>query len=494
MSNYNENIVYEILDECVFVVDKDDDSNIYAEYKLPDGQSCCVNVRSDSFNRYLRNEYRVRSDERTAPSSFRQELQTKIDEAMENPDSRVRFYRRIAGSISKEKIYYALSDETRRAVKATKDGWKLLREPKVRFLNIKSAKAQVVPQKGGNLLNLLKPYFNLKDDTFLLFVICLVQYFSQKSDHFVMVISGPQGSGKSTATDIVRELVDPSQINKNLTPKNEDDLKVNLSQNYMVSIDNSKPLSEVMSNTICAAVTGASASKRKLYTNTEEVIMRMHPVVVLNGINIIPEKSDLIDRSLLFETRKISQQNRLTESELLTGFRDDKPKIFGAILDTLVKAIELYPTISVEKLHRMADAHKEMIAIAMALGIQQDEFQRILDTNIKHLQQVYSGSNEFVDFVVDYVLRHGKQEGPTSRGFEKMYRNCPGNKKAMPGSASSFSRKMNEERDALKRCGIQFSVTKKADANYIKIERVPKNKLTKAQKERTKQLASNGEQ
>ena len=220
MSNYNENIVYEILDECVFVVDKDDDSNIYAEYKLPDGQSCCVNVRSDSFNRYLRNEYRVRSDERTAPSSFRQELQTKIDEAMENPDSRVRFYRRIAGSISKEKIYYALSDETRRAVKATKDGWKLLREPKVRFLNIKSAKAQVVPQKGGNLLNLLKPYFNLKDDTFLLFVICLVQYFSQKSDHFVMVISGPQGSGKSTATDIVRELVDPSQINKNLTIPN----------------------------------------------------------------------------------------------------------------------------------------------------------------------------------------------------------------------------------------------------------------------------------
>jgi len=37
----------------------------------------------------------------------------------------------------------------------------------------------------------------------------------------------------------------------------------------------------------------------------------------------------------------------------------------------------------------MADAHKEMIAIATALEISQEEFQRIFDDNLQKLQDAY---------------------------------------------------------------------------------------------------------
>ena len=52
-----------------------------------------------------------------------------------------------------------------------------------------------------------------------------------------------------------------------------------------------------------------------------------------------------------------------------------------------------------------------------------------------------------------------------------------------PDSPSAFSRRLNEEKDALEQVGIRFSKAKHSDANYIKLERIPKNQLTKAQKE-----------
>ncbi len=61
----------------------------------------------------------------------------------------------------------------------------------------------------------------------------------------------------------------------------------------------------------------------------------------------------------------------LGQSGLLLELRQHLGEIFG--IDRL------------NKLHRMADAHKEMIAIAIALGISQDEFQRIFDDDLQKL-------------------------------------------------------------------------------------------------------------
>ena len=488
--SYDGDVAWDIVENCLFLIDAEDESTVLAEYTNSAGKPCCENIRSQQFKTYLRQEYRRRTEEIDAPS-FKMELQAKLDEAFEDPNFRVKFYHRVAGSIRRGVVYYAIGDGTRRAIKVKSEKWAALNSVKVRFIQSAASNAQVTPARGErNLLDLLRPYYNLVPDTFLLFVVWLVHAFSRDSDHFVCIVSGPKGTGKSTMTDITRSLIDPSKINKNLTPKSLDDLVVNLSKNYVISIDNSKPLTREMSDVMCAAVTGAAASKRKLYTDTDEVIMKLHNVVILNGIDIIPKQSDLVDRALLFETTKIETAERKPESELIEDFNKQKRRIMGAIFDTLATAIQKYPEVKPGKLHRMADAHREMIAIALALGIEQAEFERILDDNIEAIQKAYAGSNEFVDFLVDYVLLNGKQEGPASKVYERIYRHITGNKRFMPGSASAFSRRLTNEKDALNNSGIRFDKYKKGDANYLKIERIPQSQQTKAQKKAVQRLLS----
>ena len=64
-----------------------------------------------------------------------------------------------------------------------------------------------------------------------------------------------------------------------------------------------------------------------------------------------------------------------------------------------------------------------------------------------------------------------------------MLASIPGNRNFFPDSPSAFSRRLNEEKDALEQVGVRFSKAKRSDANYIRLEKIPKSQLTKAQKE-----------
>jgi hypothetical protein len=131
----------------------------------------------------------------------------------------------------------------------------------------------------------------------------------------------------------------------------------------------------------------------------------------------------------------------------------------------------------------MADANKEMLAIAMALGIDQEEFQKILWGNTKKLQAAYANNNPFVDCVASYVKLKGTIYKPASEVYGEVLASIPGNKNFFPDSPSAFSRRLNEEKEALEQVGIRFSKSKRSDANYIRLEKIPKSQLTKAQKE-----------
>ena len=480
MADYDFETAMEIVDEGIFLVDKDTNT-FYVEYIGANKAERCVPVSSREYQTFLRQEYRRRTNECFAPT-FKNELLMKKDEAFEDEASHVRFYRRVKGSIKKGKIIYSLNSKQKSAISVSIDNWKPFQTKKVHFLDSNATKNQVEPKGGGNLLELLRPYFNLPHDAFLLFVICLVQSFSRDSDHFAMIISGQKGTGKSTMTEIFREIIDPSELNKSLTPKSVDDLIVNLFNSFIVSIDNAKPLSEDMSNTLCAAITGASAVKRELFTNDSQVIMKLYNIVLINGIDIIPKKSDLVDRALLFEPQKITKEKRLSEQELMEQFRSEKPAILGAIMDVLVEAMKQMPNVKPSLLHRMADAHREMIAIALALGISQENFEKILNHNIWSLQNAYSSGNDFVDAVTEYVNLNGKQDGPVTKIYKRLYLSIPGSKKYMPGSPSSFSRKMKEEQEAFRINGIRFHRYKKNDANYITIERIPQSQQSKGKR------------
>lgn len=482
-SEANTTLMRDILDEYVrFYTDEDNPSKVYAEYPCYNGAIALEAVDSKMFNAFLGHQYREESDEMIAPD-FSELLEIQVQNLSYRQNNTIRVHRRVAGSISSGKIAYFLADARWTTLLITADGCKKGRSKKLKFLRVPLDDEQVEPQSGGNLLKLMAKYVNMAHDEFILFVVYLVQGFSRSSSHFCAILSSSKGTGKSTLTKLIRAIIDPAKSGVALMPGNEGDLKTLLANSYLVCFDNTAALSAKISNVLCAAITGSKEAKRKLYTDADQVVLNLHNMVVINGIDIVPYKSDLAERSLLFELLPISREKRKTDSEFWSDFEADRPLILGAICNVLVEAMKLLPTINATGLHRMADSNKEMLAIAMALGISETDFQKILWDNTKKLQAAYANNNPFVDCIASFVKLKGTIYKPAAEVYGEVLASIPGNKNFFPDSPSAFSRRLNEEKDALEQVGIRFSKAKRSDANYIKLEKIPKSQLTKAQKE-----------
>lgn len=180
----------------------------------------------------------------------------------------------------------------------------------------------------------------------------------------------------------------------------------------------------------------------------------------------------------------------MTDDDFWGSFQREKPAILGAILDTLQKAMQILPSLKLEKLARMAEAYKEMVAIAIALGISQEEFQEIFRANKDKLEASYVQNNPFIELVVNYVERKKRVDAPGQQVYDELYESKGKGFQSFPESASALSKKLNLERGTLEDVGISFSRHKRGNANYIRLEKIPQSQMTRKQKDTAKLLAS----
>lgn len=494
----NSEVIQKILDEQVtFFFNKEDDNDVYAEFEDSRGVTCFEPINSTAFQRFLRREYRKQTDGEIF-TKFEDFLQAACDDAHEENPIKVSICRRVHGS-SKKRVVYSLANDERQCVVIISGKWVVLPEnklEKIRFLKSTAALPQVVPTRGGDYLKLLRPYVNLDKDNFLLLAVWMVQCLSKASSHFALLMSGGQGTGKSTLTRLIQSLVDPAVTSKAILPNTERDLKVHLTNSYMVCYDNTRPLTDKFSDIFCSAVTGATVVLRELHTTNNQVALPLHNIIVLNGINIIPGQSDLAERCFLFEPRKISKELRQTDDQFWTNFEKDKPAILGAMFEVLSKAMAILPTLQMGSLHRMADAHQEMTAIAVALDTDPTEFDRIFWANVDHLKMANTASNPFVEAVLDYLQHRPNENTMTMSGLLDAMRNDFANRSrnahlaSLPKDSSWLSRKLSEAETSLNEAGYKTRFDYKSDATYITIKKIASKRLTKAQKEATERRAA----
>lgn len=476
-SNFYEKILH---DEVNIYTNKSTPTIVYAEYPRHNGTIAFEVIGSKEFLAFIGYRQRQLAQNSNRPDA-RPALQNRIEDAIYERENPIQPCCRVTGcmdsksEITPQVIVYDLANEAINEgdkVFIDKDGWEICDVENLKFLRPFGAKAQVTPISGGDLLKLLRPHVNLIEDDFILYTCCLCQYLVRESSHFAMVISSSHGTGKTFLTKRTRDLIDPSEFGATLVPKSEDDLKVALSNCYLAAFDNTTVLKDSYSNILCAAITGSKDAKRQLYKDTDLVILSLHNAIILNGINIIPPKSDLLERSLVFELLPIPSNKRKTDRELNDMFCRDKPFILGAMFDTISKAIALYPTLKKQKLHRMADANLEMLAIAKALGIDEDRFQSILNANREKTEAIYAEQNALVNLVVEFMHHRARYEGNAKALYCELDKLDVGHKTALPGSESSLSRKLDEERDALKASGIEFSRDKIGGTRKIILRRI----------------------
>jgi len=280
-------------------------------------------------------------------------------------------------------IYIDLGDESWSAVRITKTGWQLVPSGAVpvRFVRAKGGMALPVPVKGGRIDDLRKHVNVPSDDEFLLLCAGLIAYLRPAGPYPVLAVNGEQGSAKSWLCRVVRRLIDPNMAPLRRPPKEERDLAVAAQNARMIAMDNLSGLPQQMSDAICSLATGGGFGTRELYTDGEEKIFSAMRPVVLNGIEDVAVRADLLDRSIVLSLPEIPEDRRRDEARLLAEFEADAPKILGALLDAVVVALARLDDTHLPGSPRMADFARWATAAEPALPCAAGGFMRAYASN-----------------------------------------------------------------------------------------------------------------
>ena len=285
-------------------------------------------------------------------------------------------------------------------------GWRIVKNDQPRFQTFETQDTQVIPQRGGSL-DLLDKYLNLKPDQLLLLKAYLVSCFIPGYPHPILQLDGEAGSSKTTTSKILKSLIDPSKIKLQDMSAKQDDLTQNLDHNYFPAFDNVSEIKPMVSDTLCRAVTGEGIEVRMLYSNGDSYVRFYRRSVLINFISIDAQKEDILSRSLMIRLEPIEEDKRKTEEQFWPEFNLDKPFILGAIFDAASQALQIYPTLKLDNLPRMADFQKWGYACALAIDEKSgQEFLDLCAKNVVKQREETIDSNPFLMAMLYYRDEH----------------------------------------------------------------------------------------
>ncbi len=276
-------------------------------------------------------------------------------------------------------IWYDLGEK---AVRINENGWEVVEEPPIMFRRYGHQKPQVEPKQGGDI-QLFRKFTNITDESdWLMFLAFAVATLIPDIPKPVLVINGSQGAGKSTPMRMLKELADPSRLVSAGKITGEKELARLANRHSLLFFDNLSFLEKDNSDVLCRLITGDGFSKRKLYSDDDEVIYNFKRPLMLNGINNFITQADLLDRALILNVERIPEEKRLTELELWNKFEEEKPLILGAMFTVLSKAMKVFPSTPTSGLPRMADFGRWGYAIFSTITNRPfSDFKEILSEN-----------------------------------------------------------------------------------------------------------------
>jgi hypothetical protein len=309
-------------------------------------------IRSKGFRRWLARRFYETT--KSAPSSEALQSALNVIEAKANFDAPERIVHvRVAGLDGK--LYLDLGDEKWRAVEIDAFGWRVIDNSPVRFRRASGMQSLPIPASGGSI-GVLRPFLNVRSDSdFVLVVSWALAVLRNRGPYPVIVLSGEQGSAKSTFSAILRALLDPNTAPLRALPREDRDLFIAASNGHLLAFDNVSGLPAWISDTLCRLATGGGFAVRQLYTDQDEILFDAMRPVILNGIEDVVTRPDLADRAIFLSLKPIPETQRRPEAELWAAFEIERPRILGALLDAMVEGLKRLPGTRLPGLPRMAD-------------------------------------------------------------------------------------------------------------------------------------------
>ncbi len=188
---------------------------------------------------------------------------------------------------------------------------------------------------------------------------------------------------------------------------------------FVVMLDNQNTIPEWGADTLCRLVTGEADSKRRLYTDDEDVIIELRRAVILNGINVPTDRGDVLDRSLVVELERIPDGERRTEEELWERFEAEHPKLLGALFDVLAEAIALKPSLELSRRPRLADWGEYAAAVYEVMGWGAETFLEDWDEVVKVQNQATLDGSPVAQAIIKFMEDKDEYVGTLLRAAQE---------------------------------------------------------------------------
>jgi hypothetical protein len=374
-------------------------------------------------------------------------------------------------------LYYEL--RLGRVVKVGAGRWDFEPSPPVLFRRFPNLKPLPDPAFGGTL-EVLDALVNLKGERDRrLFVAYVATGPLAHVGRPIFTTAGAMGSGKTTIQRLVKRTWDPTAPETvRFDPR---DFLQKVLHAFIVMLDNQNTIPEWAADTLCRLVTGEADSKRRLYTDDEDVIIEARRAVALNGINVPTDRGDVLDRMLPVELERIPDRERRTEEELWELFEAEHPRLLGALFVTISQAIAHKPSLKLSRRPRLADWGEYAAAVYEVMGWGAEQFLKDWDEVVKAQNQatldgspVAQAVIKFMEDKQEYVATsselHRKLEGVAESLGVSIVRD-----KAWPKSARWLWRRIKEVLPLLVAVGIEARRKDAEKATEIALRKLPRN-------------------
>lgn len=378
---------------------------------------------------------------------------------------------RLAGN--KQKIFVDLCDPEWRVIEIDENGYQVIGSSECPFRFIRASGMRPLPlPEPGSSLDEVSQFLNIQITDLVLVQAWLLMVFRPTGPYPVLILNGEAGSAKTTATRILRSLTDPNLADTRTAPRTEQDLLLAAKNGRVITLENLSSIPDWLSDALCRISTGAGFGTRTLFTNDEETLIQVCRPAVLNGINPLATRGDLVDRSLSVTLDPILEEKRKTEAEFWESFEKARPRIFGAVLDRVSEAIRNLPGVLLPTKPRMADFTQWAVASGLDgfleryVTVRKDEFINLIEGHA-----VGRALTKFIE-------EQGEWTGTASellKLLSKRTEDIEKEGKEWPKQPNQLSKCLRRLAPALRGIGIDVTETRNHEGRFFTLRKAKEN-------------------